>query len=296
MTDMGQEMKGAGRKRGLGRGLSSLIPEAPVSVDQQGNRDGQILPIEQLKPSPFQPRRRFSEEELNGLADSIRAKGVMQPLLVRVSDDSPSHYEIIAGERRWRAAQLAGIHELPVIIRDLSDRETLEVALLENVQREDLSPLEEAEAYRRLVDEFGHTQQELADTIGKSRSHVANLLRLLSLPEKVRAMVENGALSAGHARALLNAEDPLTLAMAIAQRGLNVRQAEAMVRLEKVGGLSGSTVGGGVPKDPDTVALERELSSNLGLKVALKSKGKGGTVTIAYRSLDQLDGLLDRLR
>ena len=296
MTDMGQDMKGAGRKRGLGRGLSSLIPETPVAIERQGGRDGQLVPIEQLKPSPFQPRRRFSEEELNGLADSIRAKGVMQPLLVRATDDASGMFEIIAGERRWRAAQLAGIHELPVILRDLSDRETLEVALLENVQREDLSPLEEAEAYRRLVDEFGHTQQELADTIGKSRSHVANLLRLLSLPEKVRGMVEDGALSAGHARALLNAEDPLTLAMAIAQRGLNVRQAEAMVRLEKTGHLAGSTTSGIVPKDPDTLALERELSTHLGLKVALKSKGKSGTVTIAYRSLDQLDGLLQRLR
>lgn len=296
MTGMGQDMKGAGRKRGLGRGLSSLIPETPVAIEQRGGQEGQVVPIEQLKPSPFQPRRRFADEELNGLADSIRAKGVMQPLLVRSADNMPGHYEIIAGERRWRAAQLAGIHELPVIIRNLSDRETLEVALLENVQREDLSPLEEAEAYRRLVDEFGHTQQELADTIGKSRSHVANLLRLLSLPEKVRAMVEEGALSAGHARALLNAEDPLALAMIIAKRGLNVRQAEAMVRLEKTGHLPGAATGGAVPKDPDTLALERELSTQLGLKVALKSKGKSGTVTIAYRSLDQLDGLLQRLR
>jgi ParB family chromosome partitioning protein len=254
------------------------------------------VPIEELKPSPFQPRRVFSEDELNGLADSIRAKGVMQPLLVRKTDSSTVRYEIIAGERRWRAAQLAGIHELPVIVRDLSDRETLEVALLENVQREDLSPLEEAEAYHRLIEEFGHTQQELADTIGKSRSHVANLLRLLGLPDKVRSMVEDGTLSAGHARALLNANDPLMLAMTIAERGLNVRQAEAMVRLEKANGSSASSKSGSVPKDPDTLALERELSSNLGLKVALKTKGKGGTVTIAYRSLDQLDGLLDKLR
>ncbi|MGI9508226.1 MAG: ParB/RepB/Spo0J family partition protein [Geminicoccaceae bacterium] len=299
MTDMGRDMKAGARKRGLGRGLSSLIPETPVTIRSDGvnDGDGQTVPIEYLKPSPLQPRRHFDDEDLNGLADSIRAKGVMQPLLVRADGNTPGRFEIIAGERRWRAAQKAGLHDLPVIVRELSDRETLEVALLENVQREDLSPLEEAEAYHRLIDEFGHTQQELADTIGKSRSHVANLLRLLGLPESVRAMVENGQLSAGHARALLNADDPLSLAQTIVRKGLNVRQAELMVRLQKSGDTrSGASSSGGVDKDPDTLALERELSTSLGLKVALKSKGKGGMVTIAYRSLDQLDGLLDRLR
>lgn len=295
MTDMGRDTKANARKRGLGRGLSSLIPETPVAVD--ADSDGQTVPIEYLKPSPFQPRRHFADDELNGLADSIKAKGVMQPLLVRSDSQAPGRFEIIAGERRWRAAQLAGLHELPVIVHDLSDRETLEVALLENVQREDLSPLEEAEAYQRLIDEFGHTQQELAETIGKSRSHVANLLRLLGLPADVRAMVENGSLSAGHARALLNAEDPLSLAGTIVKKGLNVRQTEMMVRLQKGAGASATpSLSGGVLKDPDTLALERELSSHLGLKVAVKSKGKGGMLTIAYRSLDQLDGLLQRLR
>lgn len=294
MTDLGQDAKGGGRRRGLGRGLSSLIPETPSAGNEH---DGPNVPIEKLKPSPMQPRRRFTEDELNGLAESIRAKGVMQPLLVRLGGDGTGTYEIIAGERRWRAAQLAGIHELPVIVRDLSDRETLEVALLENIQREDLSPLEEAEAYQRLIDEFGHTQQELADTLGKSRSHIANLLRLLGLPFEIRSMVEGGQLSAGHARALLSAQNPLPLARIIAKKGLNVRQAEMMVRLEKSGDAEqASTLTKAPVKDPDTLALERELSANLGLKVTLKSKGKGGSISIAYRSLDQLDGFLKRLR
>jgi ParB family chromosome partitioning protein len=296
MTDMGQDVKGSGRRRGLGRGLSSLIPDTPVDIKAGGDPGGKTVPIEQLKPSPFQPRRHFSEDELNGLADSIRAKGVMQPLLVRASGDGAESYEIIAGERRWRAAQLAGIHELPVILRELSDRETLEVALLENIQREDLSPLEEAEGYQRLIDEFGHTQQELADSLGKSRSHIANLLRLLGLPGNVRAMVEGGQLSAGHARALLNAADPLSLAQTIVKRGLNVRQTEMMVRLQKSGDQPSTPSSRNLEKDPDTVALEHEISTLLGLKVTLTSKGKGGAMTIAYRTLDQLDGLLQRLR
>lgn len=297
MTDLGQEMKGGGRKRGLGRGLSTLIPEAPVEIKADGNGDGHNLPIEQLKPSPLQPRRHFAEDELNGLAESIRTRGVMQPLLVRASVESSGIYEIIAGERRWRAAQLAGIHELPVIIRDLSDLETLEVALLENIQREDLTPLEEAEGYQRLIEEFGHTQQRLADSLGKSRSHIANLLRLLSLPDEVRPMVEDGRLSAGHARALLNARDPMALASTIVRKGLNVRQTEMIVRLQKSGeGEGGSPAAKSSEKDPDTLALEHDLSTTLGLRVTLASKGKGGALTIAYRSLDQLDGLLKRLR
>lgn len=295
MTDLGQDVKGSGRKRGLGRGLSSLIPEASVEVGSGHDHDRSSIPVDMLKPSPFQPRRRFSDDELEGLADSIRAKGVMQPLLVRASAQHAGEYEIIAGERRWRAAQRAGIHELPVIIRDLSDRETLEIALLENIQREDLSALEEAEGYRRLIDEFRHTQQELADTLGKSRSHIANLLRLLSLPEEVRAMVDSNQLSAGHARALLNADDPLSLAHMIVKKGMNVRQAEMMVRLQRAG-TSNDSSAKGIEKDADTLALEREMSTSLGLKVTLTSKGKGGSLNISYRSLDQLDGLLKRLR
>ena len=296
MTDLGQEAKGSGRKRGLGRGLSSLIPETPAEVGSRRDHEGSNIPVDMLKPSPFQPRRHFSDDELDGLADSIRAKGIMQPLLVRASNQQAGEYEIIAGERRWRAAQRAGIHELPVIIRDLSDRETLEIALLENIQREDLSALEEAEGYRRLIDEFGHTQQALAETLGKSRSHIANLLRLLGLPEEVRAMVENDQLSAGHARALLNADDPLSLAHVIVKKGMNVRQAEMMVRLQRTGKSSSNSSTNIKEKDTDTLALEHEMSTSLGLKVTLTSKGKGGSLNIAYRSLDQLDNLLKRLR
>ncbi|MGI9436702.1 MAG: ParB/RepB/Spo0J family partition protein [Geminicoccaceae bacterium] len=295
MNDLSQDMKG-GRRRGLGRGLSSLIPDAPVELES-ATPGVQTIPIEFLTPSPFQPRRRFVEEELDGLADSIRAKGVMQPLLVRRSSGKQQHYEIIAGERRWRAAQRAGLHELPVVVHDLSDRDALEVALLENVQREDLSPLEEAEAYQRLIDEFGHTQQELADTIGKSRSHIANLLRLLGLPTTVRDMLESNALSAGHARALLNAQMPLDLAKAVVKRGLNVRQTEMLVKQQRQPGPSIQSFAKTIAtKDPDTVALERELSASTGLNVTVKSKGKGGVLSIAYGSLDQLDGLIERLR
>ncbi len=297
MNDLGQDFKGGGRKRGLGRGLSSLIPDSPTSSDSSTVAGVKAVPIEFLKPSAFQPRRRFADDEIDGLADSIRAKGVMQPLLVRKAPDNNQLYEIIAGERRWRAAQRAGLHELPVLVRDLSDRDTLEVALLENVQREDLSPLEEAEGYQRLIDEFGHTQQELADTIGKSRSHIANLLRLLLLPTAIRTLLDSGALSAGHARALINGNDPAELAKIVVSKGLNVRQTEMLVRREKEGNkstlsLTSPTIG----KDPDTLALERELSTELGLNVALKPRGKGGVVSISYRTLDQLDGLLRRLR
>lgn len=297
MTDLGQDPKGSARKRGLGRGLSSLIPELPTKPNSSQAPGAKTVPIEFLKPSPFQPRRRFADDEIDGLADSIRAKGVMQPLLVRQSPDDRDAYEIIAGERRWRAAQRAGLHDLPVLIRDLSDRDTLEVALLENVQREDLSPLEEGEGYQRLIDEFGHTQQELADTIGKSRSHIANLLRLLLLPPAVRTLLESGDLSAGHARALINAQDPAKLAQVVVDKGLNVRQTEMLVRREKDSQRSAigvnSTDHG---KNPDIIALERELSTELGLKVALKSRGKSGVISISYRTLDQLDGLLKRLR
>ena len=297
MIDMGQDAKGSGRKRGLGRGLSSLIPDTPDNTESSTAPGIKKVPIEFLKPSPFQPRRHFPDEEIEGLAESIRAKGVMQPLLVRQSADSQTMFEIIAGERRWRAAQRAGLHELPVLVHDLSDRDTLEVALLENVQREDLSPLEEAEAYQRLIEEFGHTQQELANTIGKSRSHIANLLRLLTLPSAVRSLLETGALSAGHARALINARDPEKLAKVIVEKGLNVRQAEMLVKQEREDQASTDKLPSlQRERDPDTVALERELSTELGLNVALKSKGKGGVVSISYRSLDQLDGLIARLR
>jgi ParB family chromosome partitioning protein len=273
------------RKRGLGMGLSALLGGAAAPTE-----GARTVPIEFLRPSALQPRRHFDEDELAALADSIRARGVMQPLLVRrlAADDQ---YEIVAGERRWRAAQLAGCHELPVVVYALSDREALEVALLENVQRQDLTPLEEAEGYRRLIDEFGHTQEELAGSLGKSRSHIANLIRLLGLPGPLRAMLETGQLSAGHARALLGARDPMPLAREVVARALNVRQTEALVRNERPAIKTASAS----RRDADTIALERDLSSRLGLPVRLQPKAGGGTLSIGYRSLEQLDELLRRL-
>lgn len=287
------------RRRGLGMGLSALLG-APSEATYQAGVAAQpvtgalrYLPIETLRPSRLQPRRSFDEDELEALADSIRTNGVMQPLLVRSLVDEPETVEIVAGERRWRAAQRAGLHELPVIERSLNDRQALEVALIENVQRADLSPLEEAEGYRRLIDEFGHTQDELAQEIGKSRSHVANLLRLLALPDPVRAHLEAGRLSAGHARALLGASDPVRLATIVLERDLNVRQTESLVRADAKATSPAPASEGAKPAD--TIALERNLSGRLGLPVRLIPRGTGGTLTIGYRSLDQLDELLKRL-
>ena len=210
MTGLGQDGKDAApRRRGLGMGLSALLGgDAGRGAGRRRPERPRTVPIEFLRPCPLQPRRQFAADELEALADSIRHRGVIQPLLVRRASTSGDFYEIVAGERRWRAAQIAGVHELPVIVHELSDRDALEVALLENVQRQDLSPLEEAEGYRRLIDDYGHTQEELAGALGKSRSHIANLLRLLGLPAAVRALLEQGALSAGHARALLGGARP----------------------------------------------------------------------------------------
>jgi ParB family chromosome partitioning protein len=283
----------AGRKRGLGMGLSALLGGDSSLLGAPPAAAASRVPIEFMAPSPLQPRRTFADDELEALTDSIRSRGVMQPLLVRAVADDPQRYEIIAGERRWRAAQRAGLHELPVVLYDLTDREALEVALLENVQRQDLSPIEEAEGYRRLVEEFGHTQAELAETIGKSRSHIANLLRLLGLPDPVRAMLDAGTLSAGHARALLMASDAHGLAKMVVSQGLNVRQTEVLVQADKKPPSLPRRV---VEKDADTRDLERDLSRRMGLKVTLKAARNGGTLTIAYRTLDQLDAVIARLR
>lgn len=288
MNDLGAQPRVSARKRGLGMGLSALLG---TTADQASAEGVRMVPIEFLRPAALQPRRHFGEDGLAALTESIRAKGVLQPLLVRRMADGGEHYEIVAGERRWRAAQLAGCHELPVVVYALSDREALEVALLENVQRQDLTPLEEAEGYRRLIDEFGHTQEELARTLGKSRSHIANLIRLLGLPASVRSMLEQGEVSAGHARALLGARDPAPLARQVVARGLNVRQTEALVRNERQS-VPLSRPG---QRDPDIVALERDLSIRLGLQVRLQPRRDGGTLSIAYRSLEQLDDLLKRL-
>jgi ParB family transcriptional regulator, chromosome partitioning protein len=288
MNDLEADRRAGARKRGLGMGLSALLGGASDLVGAEGVR---IVPIEFLRPSALQPRRYFGEDELAALTESIRAKGVMQPLLVRRVPDADEQYEIVAGERRWRAAQIAGCHELPVVVYALSDREALELALLENVQRQDLTPLEEADGYRRLIEEFGHTQEELARTLGKSRSHIANLIRLLGLPVPLRVILESGQLSAGHARALLGARDPAPLARQVVARGLNVRQTEALVRHER----QTSKLSSAKQRDANTQAVERDLSGRLGLRVRLQPRGTGGTLSIAYRSLDQLDELIRRL-
>jgi ParB family transcriptional regulator, chromosome partitioning protein len=280
----------------LGRGLAALFGEAGTRLSgDPGNarpNGAQIVPIEAIRPSPFQPRRHFAEEDLDGLAQSIREKGIVQPLLVRPIADAAADFELVAGERRWRAAQRVGLHEVPVVIRALGDSEVIEIALVENLQREDLSPLEEAEAYNRLVREFGRSQAGLAEAVGKSRSHVANTLRLLGLPAPVRKSLEEGALSAGHARALLAAPDPAGLAQEVVRRGLNVRATEKLVRRRAAQPAPRPRLA----RDTNTLALERELATALGLRVTLAPKRRGGSVTLHYSTLDQLDRVVALLR
>lgn len=278
----------------LGRGLSALFQdegEDYASLDQV--RQTKTVPVEFLTPGRFQPRHRFDAGDMESLVASIRERGVLQPILVRRSPDSASSFEIVAGERRWRAAQLAQLHEVPVLVREFSDEEALEVALVENIQRADLTVIEEARGYQRLVEEFGYTNQTLGQAVGKSRSHIANMIRLLDLPAPVQEMVEDGRLSAGHARALIGAADPLALAQKVAKRGLNVRQTEALARAEKQPAKARSAP---TPKDVDTARLERNLSQLLGLKVAIELRGEGGVLTIRYDTLDQLDDVLHRLQ
>ena len=288
-------------RRGLGRGLSALMADVGMveTASDKGAIDGvRIVPIEQVVPNPDQPRRIFEPEALQDLANSIREKGVLQPLLVRARAGG---FEIVAGERRWRAAQLARLHSVPVLVRDYSDTEVLEVAIIENIQRAELTPIEEATAFRQLIDRFGHTQEKLADTLGKSRSYVANALRLLSLPEDVVGLLSSGALSAGHARALVGHAQASKLAKRIVDGGLTVRQVESLVRDDKQGGAANPRGYGGArsAKDDDTRALETDLSSVLGLTVRITHEGNtgGGTLSIRYRTLDDLDrlcGLLSR--
>lgn len=282
------------RGRQLGRGLSALFGEDPQPANE-GEVTGRphVLPVELLKPSPYQPRRDFNEEHLASLVESVRDRGVLQPLIVRHDPAGGDEYEIVAGERRWRAAQLAQLHEVPVVVQDLSDEAALEVALIENVQRQDLTPLEEAEGFRRLMDEFAHTQEELARVVGKSRSHVANMLRLLQLSDGVRALLVKGDLTAGHARALLNAENPDNLAKRVVRRGLNVRQTEKLVQKARNG--TGASAARPVARDPDIESLERDLSNMLGLKVAINFRTDGGELVVHYKTVDQLNDVLQRL-
>jgi len=278
------------RRRQLGRGLAALFGEAEIGGAAETAAQRRV-PIELILPSALQPRRRFAEAELDALAQSIREKGILQPLLVRPLRDEQAGFELVAGERRWRAAQRVGMHEVPVIVRAFADSEALEIALVENLQREDLSPLEEAEAYNRLMEEFGRTQAALAEAVGKSRSHVANTLRLLLLPLPVRRRLEEGELSPGHARALLAAPDPVALAAEVVRRGLNVRATEQLVQRRTETPPPKRRL-----RDADTVALERELGTRLGLRVTLEPKKRGGALTLHYASLDQLDRILALLR
>ena len=250
-----------------------------------------MLPVGSLEPHPRQPRRHFDESALSELAESIAARGLIQPIVVRPHGE---RYQIVAGERRWRAAQRARLHEVPVIIRDFDDIETLEVAILENIQRQDLNAIEEAEAYKRLMDEFGHTQEALGHLVHKSRSHIANLLRLLDLPQSVRGMVATGELSMGHARALISAEDPVALADEVVRRDLSVRDTERLVRASRQR-EGGTRSGGSTAFNSDIEALERQLGDMLGLKVKITHRADGGIVALSYSSLDQLDMICQRL-
>jgi ParB family transcriptional regulator, chromosome partitioning protein len=291
----------AGAKRGLGRGLNALFgDEAEDYAALDKVRSTKSVPVELIRPGRYQPRRVFTEEAIEELAQSIRAKGVLQPLLVRRDPEDLTRYELIAGERRWRAAQRAQLHEVPVIIRDMDDREAAEISLVENIQRADLSPLEEAEGYKRLIEEFQYTQEDLAKAVGKSRSHVANSMRLIGLPDPVRAMLLDGKLSAGHARCLVNRPDAENLARKIVDQGLSVRQTEKLVQAPAVSAPAAPSSDAKarprtVPrpssdiKDPNIVELEQTLSDRLGLVVAIEGESEVGQLVISYRSLDQLD-------
>lgn len=319
-------VKSSPKGRGLGKGLSALmsesysnveaeeeidVQEAPVQSNDNSAEGKKTLPLSALRPGQYQPRHNFDSAALAELTESIRKNGVMQPILVRPIDDGK--YEIIAGERRWRASQMAGLDTIPVLIREMDNEVALELALVENIQRKDLNPLEEAAGYQRLMDDFGYTQEMLAGTVHKSRSHIANLLRLLSLPEEVRTLLVEDKITMGHARALMNTANPGELAQEVIRKGLNVRQTEKLANTQKNGDAKAQkprqpvasepvqpvaaqpvqTYSG--PKDPDILALEETLSENLGLKVGINDRGQSGEIMISYESLEQLDEILRRL-
>lgn len=273
----------------LGRGLAALLGEA--AAPQSASAPGvQQLAVDMLEPSPFQPRQEMDEAALQELADSIAQRGILQPLLVRPTPGRPDHYQIIAGERRWRAAQRISLHEVPVLVRPLSDSDAMAAGLVENLQREDLNAIEEAEGYKRLLEEFSLSQDKLGEAVGKSRAHIGNIIRLLKLPEPVRAMLRQGKISAGHARALLTHPDPLKAAKDVVKRDLSVRQTEALASQTT---RPAKIADGTAPRaDSDVEALANSLSERLGLKVQIKFNGKGGAITLNYTDLDQLDSLL----
>ena len=280
-------------RRGLGRGLSALMADVAATAQTDAPSAGakprdQNMPVEKLIPNPDQPRRHFDDTALAELAASIKEKGVIQPLIVRPKGDV---FEIIAGERRWRAAQRAQVHEVPVIIRDFTDTEVLEIAIIENIQRADLNPVEEAMGYRQLIERFGHTQEKLAEAMGKSRSHIANLMRLLNLPDDVQALLRDGRLSAGHARALITADLPSTLARKVVAEGLSVRQTEALVKKPDSPTAKKASARKS-EKDADLIALQNDLSAALKLPVDISYDGGGkGHVVIKYRSIEEMDRL-----
>ncbi len=280
----------------LGRGLAALIGDvespgaAPAGDHARGQRR---LPVAFLRANPRNPRKAFTDADLDDLTASVREKGVVQPILVRPVEGAVDSYEIVAGERRWRAAQKAGLHDVPVVVRELSDKEALELAIVENVQRQDLNALEEAVGYQQLIDGYGYSQSALAEVIGKSRPHIANTLRLLKLPDEVQAYLRDGKLTAGHARALVTLENPAAAARRIVEAGLNVRDVE---KLDESAGRRKSAGGRKSSKDADTRALEKSLTDRIGLAVAIDHKSNGGKVTVAYKTLEQLDDIVRRLR
>lgn len=287
------------RSRGLGRGLSALMSDIPVEQDRGDTpRPDRMLGVDQIQPNPDQPRTRFAPEQLQELAESIREKGVIQPLIVRPLG---SGYQIVAGERRWRAAQMARLHEVPVIVREMDDTEVLEIAIIENIQRADLNPIEEGQGYQSLIERFGHTQDRLSKALGKSRSHIANMIRLGGLPDPVKSLVSEGKLSMGHARALvpLDPEVAVEKARQVVDKGLSVRQLEQILKAPSGGTDSTAKKGGrrtnSGEKDADTRALEADLAAQLRMKVDIQHAGEGGSVTIRYGDLDQLDLLCSLL-
>ncbi len=282
-------------RRGLGRGLSALMADVGAdnnTADSKPRRADFMVPVELIEPNPNQPRRDFPREAMDELAASIREKGIIQPLIVRENQAKSGSYEIVAGERRWRAAQIAQLHEVPVVVREVTDSELLELAIIENIQRADLNPVEEAMGYRQLMDRFGHTQEKLAEALSKSRSYIANLLRLLSLPEAVLGWLREGKLTAGHARALITTDNPTELARHVIDKGLSVRETERLAQSPRPARAESSEPRRRPEKDADTRVLEQDLSANLRMHVVIDHKGlDGGSLTITYKSLDQLDQL-----
>jgi len=284
----------AARSR-LGRGLAALIGDVGTESSAERPRGQRRVATTSLRPNARNPRRSFSEEELDELTASLRERGMIQPIVARPVRGAPDAFEIIAGERRWRAAQRAGLHEVPVVILEATDEESLQLAIIENVQRSDLNPLEEAEGYRALMEDYSHTQDDIAKMVGKSRSHVANTLRLLKLPPSIRAYIFKGKLDAGHARMLIGQPNAEKLAEEIVARGLNVRQVEEIARQESGRNGKSRSRNRSVEKNADTLALEKRLSDALGLVVNIDARGESGVVSIRYRNLDQLDDLAQRL-